>query len=114
MRIVLIITLCLMPLTAQAAWLQFDPTTGNVTGIDDVPRPAEGRDVVEFPGVTATDFAWPVPSGCAAGEPSWTRVVNRALVEASDLAGLAIRPDVLLFTTTSTLLPGCHRVHGWQ
>jgi hypothetical protein len=96
----------------QAVDIQYVLTTGNVTGVSETPIPnIEGYGVATITGQPASAIIWPVPSGCSTGQPDWSRVSDPDTV-AVDGTGFAVRPEVLVFHTTSTLLPGCHRVSG--
>lgn len=108
-----IIVFVLLSSVAWAGAIQYDPVTGEVTGASDGPiRPTAGREVIEIP-ESVSAIQWPIPSGCAAGQALWTQITNPSAVTVSG-SGMGVRPDLIIFTTTSTLLTGCHPVPSWS
>lgn len=108
-----------------ATTVQYDSTTGEVTAapqgpinpdtghVEGVPLNVLNRTLVTFPGAVT----WPavpgaVPDGCPTGQWEWTRVLdpaNPASITAAG-GGLGLVTPLHVFRTTSTFLPGCHRV----
>ena len=108
----LVLLLTLWPLAVQAGWLQYELSTGFITG---GPRAAEqdfpdvpGRGVIEDPALDVVAPVWPVPSGCTVGAQAWTRLSPSLVLP------LIARSDLVFFSTTSPLLPGCHLVSTWR
>lgn len=110
----LMLCLILWPLAAQAAWLQYDLSTGFITG---GPRAAEqdvpdvpGSGKIDDPALSVSAPVWPVPGGCptGTGQQTWTQL------SPGQVLPLIVRPDLLWFATTSPLLPGCHLVSTWR
>lgn len=94
--------------SASAGTIQYMTSTGHVTGLSDAEIPTVANRSLVSIAESVTAIQWPVPSGCAAGEGQWefTRVVDPETV-AVDGTGMEVRPDLALFGTTSTLMPGC-------
>jgi hypothetical protein len=108
----------LVLLLAMPAWavnIQYLLSDGRVTGVSDMSlNTPPGHGLVTLPGATAAEIVWPVPPGCPVGDSTWSRVTNPAGVTVGG-AGLAVRPGLILFSTTSPLLPtGCHPVSSWS
>jgi hypothetical protein len=105
----IIISLVLASRLSSAVDVQYSLTNQWVTGVSDTPiSNIDGYGVVTITG-TASQILWPVPSGCPAGQPDWSMVTNPDTV-ALDGTGFGVRPGMLFFHTTSTLLTDCRRV----
>lgn len=101
----------------SAASLQYDLATGDVTAARDAPIPeVSGYGVVTIPEPVAS-IQWPLPVGCAVSNVryQWVTITNASLVDVTG-AGMAIRAAIVpfLFSTSSTLLTGCHYVGSWS
>lgn len=109
--ILVILSLCVTQI-AQAAYIQYmdQALPSPVTGVSDQSvDPVPGRLVAVWTGQTIAQIAWPSATGCGVGEPSWAEVVA-----AGDPPTLALRSNVKVFKTTSTLLVGCRQVRSWN
>lgn len=107
-----VLLVSLLPLTVQAAWLQYEIATGVITGgplttSSDFPT-VPGHEVVEDPALNVTTPVWPIPSGCTAGQQDWTKL------SPGNVLPLIVRTDLLFFSTTSPLLIGCWQVATWH
>ena len=102
----------------SAGNIQYDLGLGDVTGVSDAAIPDVPGYATIAVEVAASAIAWPHPPGCPSAEMhvEWITITDPALVTGSTGAGMAIRSEVepFLFTTTSTILPGCHFVGSWQ
>jgi hypothetical protein len=113
MRWFLLVLLFAIPAWAQNAKIQYLLSDGRVTSASDLSlNTPPGYGLVTLIGATVADIVWPVPPGCPVGNPAWSRVTNPAGVTVGG-AGLALRPGLIVFKTTSPLLPGCHEVTSW-
>jgi hypothetical protein len=111
-RLWFILIILLMAGSVQAASIQYFLPTGDVTGANEVgfdPTPIHG--VVNLPEPVSA-IIWPPPSGCSVGKPDWTRITDPSAVTAAGI-GMIVKPTVIVFTTSSPLLTGCHQVTGW-
>jgi hypothetical protein len=110
----LVVLLWAMPAWAQDAKIQYLLADGRVTGVSDMSlNTPPGHGLVTLIGATVADIVWPIPPGCPVGNSVWSRVTNPAGVTVGG-AGLALRPGLIFFSTTSPLLPGCHQVTSWN
>lgn len=97
---------------SEAAWVQYQVSTGFVTGGPAASAfafpAAPDRDAIEDPALDVTNPVWPVPAGCPSGARAWTQL------SPGNTLPLLARTDLALFSTTSTLLTGCHEVGRWR
>jgi hypothetical protein len=101
--------MCLSLAPAWAVDIQRLLSNGNVAGVSDSQIPeVPGHGVVTVSG-TASQIVWPVPAGCSVGHPEWSRITDPDQVTL-DGGGLAVRPGLVFFSTSSPLLTGCHQV----
>jgi hypothetical protein len=122
-RGLLVLLLLGLPTWAWAVDIQYHhpiPGDGRVSAVSDAPLGSvTGYGLETLTGVTAADLVWPVPTGqpantsCGIGQAHWTQITTPGSVTAAG-GGMAVRPGLLLFKTTSSLLPGCHEVSSWQ
>lgn len=102
MRSWLIVLLLLSGSPAVAGNIQYLATTGQVTGISDQVIPTvPGYEVVSI-AESVSAIAWPIPSGCPSGQPSWAVVDDPAQVTVAG-DGLVLRAGLVVLTSTSTL-----------
>jgi hypothetical protein len=98
---------------SDAVDIQYLIETGDVTAASDTPIPTvPSHGVVTLIG-TVSQLVWPVPSGCPTGRLEWSRITNPDTVTLAG-GGMAVRPGLLFFQTTSPLLTGCHLVSSWR
>jgi hypothetical protein len=115
MPILVTLLVLLLPSLGWGAFIQYATATMFVEGASDSPPDTvPGYAVVEVTGL-ASAIVWPVPSGCPAGsgQALWTIIDNVTNVTSAG-GGMSVRPGLVFFSTTSTALPGCHRVGAWK
>jgi hypothetical protein len=111
-RSILIVLLVVGASRVHAVDIQYLLSNGTVTGVqrDGDPQIGEVPDhgVVTVAG-TASQILWPVPGGCSVGRPEWSRITDPDTVTLAG-GGMAVRIGLVVFSTTSSLLMGCHQV----
>jgi hypothetical protein len=110
----LVLLLWAIPAWAQDAKIQYLIADGRVTAASDLSlNTPPGHGLITLVGATVAEIVWPVPPGCPVGNSVWSRVTNPAAVTVGG-GGLAVRPGLIFFSTTSPLLTGCHQVTSWS
>lgn len=111
---IMLLSLMLGLSVGQAAYLQYDDVSLQVTGVSDAPiLPFPGRPVIHLEGTLAADIAWPDPLGCpvGTGEAEYTDLSNPAAVTAQG-GGMVVRATLGFFSSSSPLLTGCRLVQN--
>lgn len=107
-----VLVILMYPWTLLAASLQYNLSTSFViTASNETIAAATGYDIITI-AEPVSAIVWPVPSGCSVGQADWTRITDAGGVSAAG-AGMAVRTDLFWFTSSSTLLTGCHQVESW-
>jgi hypothetical protein len=113
-RMVLIGLLILWPAFGHPVDIQYLLSNGHVQSVSDGSIPSiDNYGVVTLVGHTSSEIIWPVPSGCGTGQLGWSRITDPDNVTVAG-GGMALRTDLVFFSTTSPLLPGCHGVNSWH
>jgi hypothetical protein len=78
----------------HAAWLQYDTASLQIVGAFELAedaRPLAGSALIEIPGVTKANIAWPIPGGCTSGRQEWT------LLSFGGVLPLRVNPALIFF-----------------